>query len=199
MAYFDGITKGDRVWDFAYGWGTIVEIEKDTFRVYYDSGDWNDYDFDGTKVFDKRTDKRNQTLFWDKINFDIPENPKIHLLEITYNIEISTNQVNKGASINDKNAGLARKDKETAKKVLKQIRSFTRLLALRDQECSNSRGYEMIKLKPNWTIQYNFNLEKWLPEYSTSSKKITVYFKTEEDAQKICDILNSNRFDLEGE
>ena len=57
----------------------------------------------------------------------------------------------------------------------------------------------MVKWKPNWIIHYNLNLEKWLPEYSTSTKKIAVYFKTEEDAQKVCDILNSGRFDLKGD
>ena len=36
--------------------------------------------------------------------------------------------------------GMLRSDLDTAEKALEQIRQFTRLLALRDQECKSSRG-----------------------------------------------------------
>ncbi len=209
MAYFDEIKVGDKVWDFIYGQGKVYNIDDDidaesyVIDVKFKSGLKESYNLNGRRF---TCPSCNQSLFWDKINFDIPEKPKIELMEDGYLICLNDNIIDNDIDFVDPRVGdssidngMFRKDRETAKKVLKQIRSFTRLLALRDQECSNSRGYEMIKLKPNWTIQYNFNLEKWLPEYSTSSKKITVYFKTEKDAQKICDILNSGKFTLEEE
>ena len=206
MSYFEGIKKGDRVWDFEYGWGTVVKVEKDIFRVCYDFGDWNDYDFNGKKVFDKRTDKRDQTLFWGEINFDIPEKPKIELMEDGYLICLNDNIIDNDIDFVDPRVGdssidngMFREDRETAEKALKQIRSFTRLLALRDQECIDSRGYSFKEGNKNYYIHFVNADNKYKISEHTYTNTFQVYFKTEKDAQKICDILNSGKFILEGE
>ncbi|NPA45142.1 MAG: hypothetical protein GXO49_06400, partial [Chlorobi bacterium] len=94
---------------------------------------------------------------------------------------------------------IGRNDRETAEKALKQIKRFAKLLALRDQECEDSRGYEFVRDKYNYYICFDKLLGGYFVGSKTKQFIYTVYFKTREDAQKICDILNSCRFDLEGE
>ena len=182
MKYFYGIKVNDKVWSFEFGWGNVIEINKDLMYPivvgFYPSEYRETYDYNGRSM-----DKVNQTLFWDEIKFDIPEKPKIKLKN-NYDEYIKEPEIAE-ASYSGKS--------------ISQLRKIAKLLALRDQECKDSRGYEMAKWEPNWIIHYNVNFEKWFPKYSMITKKIAVYFKTEEDAQKICDILNSDRFILEGE
>ena len=94
--------------------------------------------------------------------------------------------------------GMFRNDKETAEKALKQIKRFTKLLALRDQECPNSRGYEFVEGGKNNYYIYKNNINGiWSYSYMvTNYSPCEVFFKTEEDAQKICEILNNDRFEL---
>ena len=82
MAYFDGIKIGDRVWSFDFGWGIVVEINEEfkiPIVVEFDKLEFQDsYNYDG-----KSMEELNQTLFWDKIEFDIPKNPKIELSQLS--------------------------------------------------------------------------------------------------------------------
>ena len=80
-----------------------------------------------------------------------------------------------------------------------QIKRFARLLALRDQECQDSRGYEPKLGKKSYGITKEAISKKFHIYETYDNCPDRVYLKTKEDAQKICDILNSGRFDLEGE
>jgi len=204
MAYFDGIRTGDKVWDFIFRRrGEVIDLSDDEIVIKFDNNQTWSYDYNGI-LYGLKDAK--QTLFWDEIKFEIPKPPKIKLKECNYMIYLQDNEVATSISINcDKRyikSGLTRKDRETAEKALKATRRFMRLLALRDQECPNSRGYEFQYINSNYVIYKNHSYSK--PKYevkgvSICAEEFTVYFKTEEDAQKICDILNSGRFDLEGE
>ena len=129
---------------------------------------------------------------------------KIELNEKGFFIELEDEEIyNSRTDINpilDKaiKNGVLRSDLDTAKKALQQIRLFARLLALRDQECKDSRGYNFIYGEDNYHIYKNDDGVYTYGDYQYN-KVFTVVFKTKEDAQKICDILNSDRFNLEGE
>jgi len=97
--------------------------------------------------------------------------------------------------------GIFRNDIETTKKAIKQIKMFLRLLAIRDAECPNSRGYEFRYSHgaTNFSIIKNLDHDYWCLDNSNAYRYCSptkVYFKTKEDAEKICDILNSQKFNL---
>ena len=186
--------------DFAYGWGIVTKIDKDTFRVIYDSEEWNDYNYNGEIVYRSYTTK--QTLFWDEIKFDIPKKPKIELKENKYEIDLLSNKVftleRPGTVVNAE--AFYRDDRTTAEIALRNIKSYARLLALRDQECPDSRGYEFVINKINYYIYYHYEYNSYLiGERKEIKSSNEVYFKILQDASKVCDILNSGRFNLEGE
>ena len=184
-----------------------VLFKNKTGRDHYEN-----YSLNGFKnsVFDK-----NQTLFWKEIkyeNYEKPKpKPKIELNERNIAISIELNKIypntddnyiinvssklEKGFYLN----GLFRDDIETAEKTFKSIKEFTRLLALRDQECPDSRGYEFKKGVVNYSIFFHNEEKKWVTYFFKVLSSLNVYFKTEDDAQKICDILNNNQFNLGGE
>jgi hypothetical protein len=203
MAYFNEIKIGDRVWDFVYGWGEVVSFidDEDCPIAVKFNNTIESYTLDG------RPDKKsNQTLFWNEIKFEIPKKSKIELRENKYIIDLNDDMVSNypefiDACLGDysQENGLFRDDKETAKKALKAIKRFTKLLALRDQECPDSRGYKFRPGKDNWSISYSIKDSKWDFNYVTGQyEPDKVYFATSGDASKICDILNSRIFDLEG-
>ena len=197
MRYFKRIEIGDRVWDFRYGWGIVKAINTEEYPivVYFPAiGYHKAYNFEG-----KTNKYLSQTLFWDEIKFKIPEKPKISLKEEGFSINLITNKSDNCNNPFYIQAGLCRNDRKTAEKVLKTIKRFTRLLALRDQECPNSRGYEFQPEKENYYIFKNERTNKYDYDIGFYWNCLGVYFSTPEDAQKICDILNSCRFDLEGE
>ena len=73
MAYFDGIKVGDKVWDFNYGYGEVIEVSS---KYNYIKVKFNDplkmiasYYFNGHP---RNSTIKKQTLFWDKVNFEIP-------------------------------------------------------------------------------------------------------------------------------
>jgi len=223
MAYFDGVKTGDKVWHFEYGWGKVKnllkasDLDNQNFNINNDFGlievnfdniyfGCGFFDFDGVAFYSNG----NQTLFWDEVKFEIPKPPKIKLKEDVFIIQpewgyIEPTHLFENKAVKDaiKN-GLTRDDKEIAEKVLGQVGRFARLLALRDQECPDSREYEFVEGGNNWTIKKDSFAEKNNGQWVTSITNYyyfpdRVYFATEEDAQRICDILNSGRFDLEGE
>lgn len=73
---FKNAKVGDKVWDFIYGWGTIVEVYDITKFIYP-----IEVKFDNDKIISYTLDgKQNDTniyprLFWDEIKFEIPEKP----------------------------------------------------------------------------------------------------------------------------
>ncbi len=202
MAYFDGVKIGDKVWSFEFGWGTVKELIYNSpypIGVVFDNEQYETFTLDG-----KVEKSCNQTLFWNEVKFEVPKKTKLELKEYKYLVDLSNCKISKVKPIGcEDKIGLFRNDEETAKKALKQIKRYTRLLALRDQECPDSRGYVFKYEKQNWYI-YKQNCgsdsERYEVHYSEfDCLPCCIYFKTKEDAQKICDILNSGRFDLEGE
>lgn len=93
--------------------------------------------------------------------------------------------------------GMLRNDLDTAKQALIQIKLFTKLLALRDQECPDSRGYIPQKGNKKYFIYKNIEDELYYTKNACNTyEPDKIYFKNKEEAEKICNILNSNEFDL---
>ena len=88
MAYFDGIEKGDIVWDFNYNWGEVIEScsEVNLIRVKFSICTNVGYNFSGYR---KDSTFKNPTLFWDKVNFDIPKKNrnKVNFNRLDFNID----------------------------------------------------------------------------------------------------------------
>ncbi len=213
MAYFDGIKIGDNIWSSEYGDVEVREVNENFIIVKYFDNDMNIcrsyYDLEGYRLHPHtlKRQTKNQTLFWDKIKFEIPKKPKIKLKECKYlidpmnynmvvEIEDEIELLNYDSAIEN---GFNRDDRETAKKALKQIKRYTRLLALRDQECPDSRGFEFTPKEKNYCLLRKEETGEYDYCCNREWSYLGVYFKTEEDAQRVCDILNSGKFDLEGE
>jgi len=203
MAYFDGIEVGEKVWDFVFGDGKVVELTEDVFIVDFTNNSHTEtYYCDGKRCY---CDKCNQTLFWSEINFKTPKRPEIEFKERKYSIDLKLDKIYKTKEENYNSSpsnglyvnGLFRNNIETAEIALKQIKKFTRLLALRDQECPDSRGYEFVKGERNYMIVYDETDKIFkIDTYSDLNQLDKIWFATQEDAQKICDILNDGRFEL---
>jgi len=204
MSNFKNVKIGDKVWDFIYGYGKVIDIENDSLYpiVVKFKNFIGLFNKNGIKI-----NFENQTLFWDEIKFEIPKRPKIKLKKGKYLIDLNDDTIYENDKFIDylyeeysKENGLVRNNKALAENVLKQIKKFTRILALRDQECIYSRGYEFIKGGDNWIIKYDFAEEennRWVTAYTDYYYfPDRIYFRTEEDAQKICDILNEGRFKI---
>lgn len=89
---FRNAKVGDRVWDFVYGWGTIIHIfyEKEypiTFKS--DTNRICNFRFDGKR----NINDINPSLFWNEIKFEIPINLENELrnLEVKEFIEDKKN------------------------------------------------------------------------------------------------------------
>ena len=177
MSYFDRIKTGDMVWGFEYGWGVVVDVREKIFVVGFQNDDniiTINYTLDG-----KAVDQANQTLFWDEVKFKIPAKPRIKLKN-DYSEYIDENNF---GNINS----------------ICQLVKVAKLLSLRDQECPESRGFVPGKDDDKCYIFKDKELEadSWTVAIPGPAEEIDkVYFKTEKDAQKICDILNSGRFEL---
>lgn len=175
MSYFDGIKVGDKVWSFEFGWGEVVNVE-DYIEVLFESSPESIgyYDFDGVVVDNEG--HRNQTLFWDEIKFEIPEKPALKLKN-DYSDYIDKDYFGNANS-------------------MEQLIKFAKLLSLRDELCPDSRGF-IFNPKIDGHAYYITIIEgKYRTAFTNTSELTTVYFKTKEDAQKICDILNSKRFEF---
>lgn len=83
---FENAKVGDKVWDFIYGWGNIINVIEDSpFPIMADFGNGRtiSYEFDG-KSYDTDINPR---LFWDEIKFEIPEKP-LNLEDELKNLEV---------------------------------------------------------------------------------------------------------------
>ena len=187
MTYFNGIRLNDKVWDFMLGYGVVIELTKDSFIVdFINNSHIETYCYDGKRCY---CDECNQTLFWDKVNFKLPKKrPKIELNNVVMGYDKGYQTLSIQFGENNK------------KSSVDTIIQFTKLLTLRDQECQKSRNYTFVKGGDNYTIKYDFAEEegsRWVTSYTDYYYfPDRVYFKTEDDAQKICDILNDGRFEL---
>ena len=179
MAYFDGIKVGDTVWSVEYGWGKVIELSNEYFEKrikvsFEDAKAIQSYTYDGIRTL--VADGAKQTLFWDEIEIEPPQRPKIELKK-----DYSRLITHKYFSMPDTS--------------IEQLKKFAKLLALRDQECPNSMGYEFAEKDDKYCI---FKKGDYWTHYKASNYYFTdaIYFKTEEDAIKICDILNNGKFEL---
>lgn len=66
---FKNAKVGDRVWDFLYQYGTIEKLKENTILVKFDSGINVTYNLNGSSGYPVNI----QTLFWNRIEFEIPE------------------------------------------------------------------------------------------------------------------------------
>lgn len=66
---FKNAEVGDRVWDFLYQYGTIEKLEENKILVKFDSGINVAYNLNGSSGYPVNI----QTLFWDRIQFEIPK------------------------------------------------------------------------------------------------------------------------------
>jgi len=195
---------GDKVWDFVFGEGKVTALSTKYFIVNfidYSSSDKEYFTYNG-KNYEPVLSREygNQSLFWSKIEFKDNGKPKIELKEkkclvdltqwVVYD-ENETLQKSDGALLS-----MFRDDINVAVKTLKHLTKHSRLLALRDQECSDSKGYEFVEGKNNHFIFFDSKGNKWDTDYYSYLNALNVYFKTKEDAQRVCGILNDGRFEL---
>jgi hypothetical protein len=212
MAYFDGIKVGDKVWDFVFGWGKVVDVEYlSDFPLKVEFSESNKRAFTKNGEIDNNV---NQTLFWGKIEFEVPNKTTIELEEGRFVFDIYKDDAyltrkSNGEMLIDKNNPFynkkyrknwaTRNDKKTALIASGCIRELAKLLALRDQECPDSRGFSTNIHMPDDAYYIKINNKRIycveMDEF-VSPQPGRVYFKTKEDAQKICDILNNGRFEL---
>lgn len=182
MAYFDGVKVGNKVWDYFYGWGVVEAVYKkscDCIIVDF-NGEQHQYNHEGYEI-DKNYKHRlyrKQTLFWNEIEFELPKRPKIEL-KFDYSKLITCKYF------------------KMTQSSLEQMMRYAKLLALRDQECFNSEGYFPKELDNYFYIYFDTNLQENVVKQDNKGIGYDIIsFKTEEDAQKICDILNEGRFEL---
>jgi hypothetical protein len=75
---FSNAKVGDRVWSFIHGWGVIIKVGRSSdFPIYVEfsaaNGDgYESYSYEGRSLLSDY----HPTLFWDEINFTIPNKPK---------------------------------------------------------------------------------------------------------------------------
>ena len=171
MSYFDGIKVGNEIWTVLNGWEKVRYINEWSLWTNY-----NEYDLDGFLLDeDGERISKKQVAFWDKIEFEIPQRPKIRLKNDYRKI------------FNDK-LGC-----EIPLTSFNQLIRFAKLLALRDELCPDSKGYEFTESNSNYTI-YESDKFKIVDQYYYEPDR--VYFANKEDAEKICNILNEGRFEL---
>ena len=91
--------------------------------------------------------------------------------------------------------GVERKTKEQAQRAAVEMRRFNRLLALRDELCGNDVPTFESSNTPKCFIVYNGFEDTW--EVSAIYKGlVTPCFKTEKQARRACDMLNSGEVEL---
>jgi len=205
MAYFDDIKVGDRVWDFEHRYGKVVDIKDNKkIKVKFDNRFTNEYDFDGKNIY-YNPKYVNQRLFLDEINFELPQKPKVELRENKYLICLNDNIIDDDkefidARISDYTIenGLTRDDADIATKALKQITKYTKLLALRDQECKDSRGF-IPSINKKYYIIYKEKdgvKNEYVADWNKGVISQEVPFATKKDAEHICFLLNNKQFKL---
>ena len=89
-AYFAGIRIHDRVWEFLWGWGLVVNIDlakEYPVEVVFANKRHEFYNFLGK--FDKHL---NQSLFWDVVHIDKPPCPKIPIILRTIHDILNTSE-----------------------------------------------------------------------------------------------------------
>jgi hypothetical protein len=80
MAIFDDAKIREKVWDYNYGWGEIIVVDRSDTPIkvlfkYKDKEAW--FDSKGVEC-DSSRPTRTPTLFWDEVKIVPPERPKEH-------------------------------------------------------------------------------------------------------------------------
>lgn len=91
--------------------------------------------------------------------------------------------------------GSERATKEQAERACVEMRKFNRLLALRDELCSDE-VVDWNDHKYKHYVYFSHSCEKWFPEFNDDYESINPYFTSRELAQKACDMLNSGEVEL---
>jgi hypothetical protein len=86
---FENAKVGDKVWDFVYGWGEVIELDVsemfDTIRVSFKPFGYSEkeviYYTTGSISFNNP-----QTLFWDEIKFEVPVQPP--RMKLVHGVEV---------------------------------------------------------------------------------------------------------------
>jgi len=187
MAYFDDVKIGDKVYDLVYGWGKIHTIEDDLFWVEFNIGIETTYSFDGKNMY---RDNINQTLFWDEIQFTIPEPPKkeykFKSFKGQYALDIPEALENvKGNFSITFNIGLYRHTKEQVEASLERNKKANRLeMLVYDIQEEVGGDYYVYRKGNKW--EYN-NGSSYYPE-------VVLMYK--ETAKRVCEILNNGEYKL---
>lgn len=108
-----------------------------------------------------------------------------------------TGPVDIGKSNNEiKQFGIERPTKEQAERAAVEMRKFNRLLALRDELCGDDVVDWSYESNFKYTLEFNVDEKRWCVDATRIYQKIAVYFTTEKDAQRACDMLNSGEVEL---
>jgi hypothetical protein len=99
---------------------------------------------------------------------------------------------NKGS----KEFGLHRPTKEQAERALIEMRRFNRLLALRDELCGDDVPDWNLEEFEKWKLFLHIYDKKWVVSLNRNHQDVSVYFTTQEHAQRACDMLNSGEVEL---
>jgi hypothetical protein len=99
---------------------------------------------------------------------------------------------NKGS----KEFGLHRATKEQAERALVEMRKYNRLLALRDELCGDDVPDWNLEEFEKWKLFLHIYDKKWVVSLNRNHQDVSVYFTTQEHAQRACDMLNSGEVEL---
>ena len=94
-----------------------------------------------------------------------------------------------------KEFGTKRITREQAQRASIEMRKFNRLLALRDELCSDE-VVDWNDHKCKHYVYFSHSCKKWFPEFNDDYESINPYFTSRELAQKACDMLNSGEVEL---
>jgi hypothetical protein len=74
---FKNVQIGDNVFSLNYNWGKVIEVEKESFDVYFDTHDYTEiFDFSGRIYGDDSPSTLYPVIFWDIPFNKIPKPPR---------------------------------------------------------------------------------------------------------------------------
>ena len=181
MAYFDGLQVGDKIYSLLEGWTKVSYI---TGRIMFITSNNKIYSFDG-RLIDGIILSEKQLAFWDEVEITPPE--RFVQLKNDYSSLIMSPSLDK----------FDESDKpRIPDNSFKHLQRCAKLLALRDELCPDSRGYEYNHSEE----AENLFIYETRGEYKVGAfehySPDRIYFKTEEDARRIRDILNRRKLIL---
>jgi hypothetical protein len=204
--YFDDVEVNDLVYDLGDGEGIVTNIvtenllpdESPYFTVIFNLDPTTEYKYHFSGV---RFESIYQTLYYlnDKPEI-IPQHPikEYHLKGGEFRVTDTGTVIRTPSNELSKEFGVERISEELAVESMKIMRNFNRILALRDELCSDSAGYIFNKNLPNYFILFRFLTNTYVVEMDRYYfSPFTVYFKTENDANLVAQMLNEKEFPIE--